>query len=38
MWSGVDRGQRQKEAALHDHWHMYRVEELWLTTDEFLTG
>jgi|WetSurMetagenome_2_1015567.scaffolds.fasta_scaffold131410_2 uncharacterized damage-inducible protein DinB len=21
----------------HDYWHMYRIEELWLTKDEFLT-
>ena len=22
---------------MHDHWHMYRMEELWLTRDEYLT-
>ena len=21
----------------HDYWHMYRIEELWLTKDEYLT-
>lgn len=26
-----------RHIAMHDHWHMYRVEELWLTRDEFLT-
>jgi uncharacterized damage-inducible protein DinB len=22
----------------HDYWHMYRIEELWLTRDEYLSG
>ena len=22
---------------MHDHWHMYRMEELWLTRDAYLT-
>ncbi len=26
-----------RHLAMHDHWHMYRMEELWLTRDEFLT-
>ncbi len=26
-----------RHILLHDHWHMYRIEELWLTRDEFLT-
>jgi uncharacterized damage-inducible protein DinB len=27
-----------RHILMHDHWHMYRMEELWLTRDEFLTG
>ncbi len=27
-----------RHILMHDHWHMYRVEELWLTHDEFLTN
>lgn len=23
--------------VFHEHWHLYRIEELWLTKDEFLT-
>lgn len=26
-----------RHIAMHDHWHMYRIEELWITRDEFLT-
>jgi DinB superfamily len=26
-----------RHIAMHDHWHMYRIEELWLTRDQFLT-
>lgn len=26
-----------RHMAMHDHWHMYRIEELWITKDEFLT-
>jgi hypothetical protein len=26
-----------RHALMHDHWHMYRMEELWLTKDAFLT-
>jgi hypothetical protein len=26
-----------RHIAMHDHWHMYRMEELWITNDEFLT-
>jgi uncharacterized damage-inducible protein DinB len=26
-----------RHILMHDHWHMYRMEELWLTRDEFLT-
>lgn len=26
-----------RHIRMHDHWHMYRMEELWLTHDEFLT-
>jgi hypothetical protein len=22
---------------MHDHWHMFRMEELWLTRDAYLT-
>jgi hypothetical protein len=25
-----------RHILLHDHWHMYRMEQLWLTRDEFL--
>lgn len=25
-----------RHIMMHDHFHMYRIEELWLTTDEFL--
>jgi hypothetical protein len=25
-----------RHVLMHDHWHMYRIEELWLTTDEYL--
>ena len=25
-----------RHILMHDHFHMYRIEELWLTTDEFL--
>jgi hypothetical protein len=27
-----------RHVLMHDHWHMYRIEELWLTTDEYLTA
>ncbi|WP_432738268.1 DinB family protein [Maridesulfovibrio sp. FT414] len=27
-----------RHILMHDHWHMYRMEELWLTRDEYLTG
>ena len=26
-----------RHALMHDHWHMYRMEELWLTKDAYLT-
>lgn len=26
-----------RHVLMHDHWHMYRMEELWLTRDGFLT-
>jgi DinB superfamily len=26
-----------RHILMHDHWHMYRMEELWLTQDAFLT-
>jgi len=26
-----------RHILMHDHWHMYRMEELWLTEDAFLT-
>ncbi len=26
-----------RHIMMHDHWHMYRIEELWLTNDEYLT-
>jgi len=25
-----------RHILMHDHWHMYRMEQLWLTRDEFL--
>lgn len=27
-----------RHILMHDHWHMYRMEELWLTRDAFLSG
>ncbi len=26
-----------RHILMHDHWHMYRMEELWLTGDQYLT-
>lgn len=26
-----------RHILMHDHWHMYRMEELWITRDEYLT-
>lgn len=26
-----------RHILMHDHWHLYRMEELWLTRDAFLT-
>ena len=26
-----------RHSLMHDYWHMYRVEELWLAADEYLT-
>jgi len=26
-----------RHILMHDHWHMYRMEELWLTKDKYLT-
>ena len=26
-----------RHILMHDHWHMYRIEELWLTQDAYLT-
>ena len=26
-----------RHVLMHDYWHMYRIEELWLTRDPFLT-
>ncbi len=27
-----------RHMLMHDHWHMYRMEELWLTRDAYLTS
>ena len=27
-----------RHVLLHDHWHMYRMEEVWLTTEAYLQG
>ena len=27
-----------RHILMHDHWHMYRMEELWLTRDSYLTN
>ncbi|MGD9016393.1 MAG: DinB family protein [Desulfobacterales bacterium] len=27
-----------RHILMHDHWHMYRMEELWLTRDAFFSG
>lgn len=27
-----------RHVLMHDYWHMYRMEELWLTKDSYLTG
>lgn len=27
-----------RHILMHDHWHMFRMEELWLTRDPFLTA
>lgn len=27
-----------RHILMHDHWHMYRVEEIWLTRDDYLTA
>jgi len=27
-----------RHILMHDHWHMYRMEELWLTRDQYLTN
>lgn len=27
-----------RHVLMHDHWHMYRMEELWLTKDAYLTS
>jgi hypothetical protein len=27
-----------RHILMHDHWHMYRMEELWLTRDAYLTS
>jgi len=27
-----------RHILMHDHWHMYRMEELWLTKDAYLTA
>lgn len=27
-----------RHTLMHDYWHMYRIEELWLTKDAYLTG
>ena len=26
-----------RHILMHDHWHMFRMEELWLTRDAYLT-
>jgi hypothetical protein len=26
-----------RHVLMHDHWHMYRMEELWLTKNAYLT-
>jgi uncharacterized damage-inducible protein DinB len=26
-----------RHILMHDYWHMYRIEELWLTKDQYLT-
>jgi hypothetical protein len=27
-----------RHILMHDHWHMYRIEELWLTQEEYFQG
>ncbi|QJB56041.1 DinB family protein [Pseudodesulfovibrio sp. zrk46] len=27
-----------RHILMHDHWHMYRMEELWLTRDEYFSA
>ena len=27
-----------RHVLMHDYWHMYRIEELWLTKDDYLTN
>lgn len=27
-----------RHILMHDHWHMYRIEQLWLTHDEYMGG
>ena len=27
-----------RHILMHDYWHMYRIEELWLTRDDYLTN
>ncbi len=27
-----------RHILMHDHWHMYRMEELWLTRDDYFSG
>lgn len=27
-----------RHILMHDHWHMYRIEQLWLTRDDYLTS
>jgi len=29
-------GGLERHILMHDHWHMYRMEELWLTRDAYL--
>ncbi len=26
-----------RHISMHDYWHMYRIEELWITKDDYLT-
>lgn len=36
-YSRYGLGVLARHTLMHDHWHMYRMEELWLTRDEYLS-